>query len=196
MARPDWDTYFLRLAYLAATRATCARKHVGALIVTPDKRVAATGYNGAPAGQPSCDEIGHEMVEGHCVRTLHAESNAIDYAGRATVGCVLYATVVPCYDCAKRIVNAGINRVIYDEFYASRYGKSDFVPEFLRSAGVEVVQFESAGLSLFKQKLAEVESIELELLKQTVVEYTCGCTMSGDKALSRCAEHGAPRNHD
>lgn len=192
--RPDWDTYFLRAAYLAATRATCDRKHVGAVIVTPDHRVAATGYNGAPAGSPSCDEIGHEIVEGHCVRTLHSESNAIDYAGRTAAGCDLYITVSPCYDCAKRIVNAGINRVVYDQFYASRYGKSDAVPEFLRSAGLEVEQFSSPGLTLFKQKLIEVEQIELDLAKNTIVAYTCGCELTADVAKARCPIHQATQD--
>lgn len=194
--RPDWDTFFLRMAYLNATRATCDRKHVGALIVTPDHRVAAAGYNGAPAGMDECNVIGHELVEGHCVRTLHAESNALDYAGRLAQGCTLYVTVTPCYDCAKRIVNAGVHRVVYDEFYGSRYGKSTQVPDFLISAGVEVLQFESSGLTIFKQKLAEMENLEMEVLRQTVVEFACGCQQPGDVAPVRCAEHGAPRSHD
>lgn len=191
--RPKWDLYFMRLTYLAATRATCDRKHVGAIIASPDHRTVATGYNGSPMGMPSCDEIGHELVEGHCVRTLHAESNAIDFAGRFAMGCTLYVTVSPCYDCAKRIVNAQINRVVYDQFYASRYGKSSQVVDFLTEAGVEVVQYDSPGLVLFKKKMAEMEEIERELLRQEVIEYTCGCTETADKALAKCITHGAFR---
>lgn len=194
--RPTWDEYFLELAYLAATRATCSRKHVGAVIVTPERRVVATGYNGAPANMPSCDEVDHEMVDGHCVRSLHAESNAIDFAGRFAQGCTLYTTVTPCYDCAKRIVNAGIYRVVYDEHYESRYNKSSTVQEFLRAGGIEVVQLEIPGVRLFKEKLAEVQAARLEMARNTIVEYQCGCKTTGDKAPQRCGEHNTARAHD
>lgn len=152
--RPHWDEYYMRYAYLAATRATCPRKHVGAVIVTADKRTAATGYNGAPSGAASCEEAGCQMVDNHCVRTLHAESNAIDYAGRDAKGCTLYVTVTPCWDCAKRIVNAGIVKVVYDEHYESRYGKSMDVPDFLRSHGVEVDRVDSEQAARFKRLLS------------------------------------------
>lgn len=157
MPRPDWDTYFMRAAYLAATRATCSRKHVGALIVDPYHRIVSTGYNGAPAGMPSCDEVDHELVDGHCVRTLHAESNAIDFAGRAAMGCTIYVTVTPCYDCAKRMVNSSIVRVVWDEFYASRYGKSTQVEDFLRGAGIEIVQWGDGRMDQFKKMLKTLD---------------------------------------
>lgn len=123
MTRPDWDSYFMALADLASLRGTCDRKQVGAVLVR-DRRVIATGYNGAPAGMPSCDEVGHEMVPVNgrpsCVRTLHAESNAIDWAGREARGATIYTTAFPCYPCALRIVNAGITRVCYGEHYDSQ----------------------------------------------------------------------------
>jgi len=175
ITRPGWDTYFMRLAYLAATRATCARKHVGALIVDPYHRVVSTGYNGAPAGQPSCDEIGHEMVENHCVRTLHAESNAIDYAGRAAAGCTLYVTITPCYDCAKRIVNSGIVRVIWDEYYSSRYEKSGHVADFLRSAQLEVGQMPAGYMKPFRDMLQTIDnSAPLELVSPGIAPTPIG----------------------
>lgn len=143
----------MRVAYLAATRATCDRKHVGALIVDPYHRIVATGYNGAPSGMPSCDEVGHEINDNHCIRSLHAESNAIDFAGRMAMGCTLYVTVTPCYDCAKRIVNAGIAHVVWDEFYQSRYGKSAQVGEFLASAGIRTSQMGPDQMSGFRNFL-------------------------------------------
>lgn len=158
VARPKWDVYFMRAAYLAATRASCDRKHVGAIIVSPDHRVVATGYNGAPAGMASCDDVGHQMVENHCVRTLHAESNAIDYAGRSAQGCSLYVTVTPCWDCAKRIINAGVLRVIYDEHYESRYGKSTDVPDYLREAGIEVLRMPEGMMGSFVEMLAAIDA--------------------------------------
>jgi dCMP deaminase len=158
MARPDWDTYFMRVAYLVATRATCDRKHVGALVVDPYHRIVATGYNGAPSGMPSCDEVGHELNDNHCVRSLHAESNAIDFAGRLAMGCTIYVTVTPCYDCAKRIVNAGIARVVWDEFYAGRYGKSGQVGEFLGSAGIETSQMAPDQMLAFRSFLKTLDT--------------------------------------
>jgi len=194
--RPDWNTYFLRLAYLTATRATCDRKHVGAVIVSPEHRVVSMGYNGAAAGMDDCDTVGHELVEGHCVRTLHAESNAIDYAGRLASGCTLFTTVSPCYDCAKRIVNAQIVRVVYDEFYPSRYGKSDLVPAFLRTGGVEAGEFTSPGLELFKRHLEDMEEAEKIVAETTVVEFACGCMAAGPNVPAMCSAHNAPRVHD
>jgi dCMP deaminase len=151
--RPDWGDYYMRLAYLAATRATCPRKHVGAILAAPSHRIEATGYNGAPAGAAQCDEVGCQMIEGHCVRTLHAESNCLDFAGRYAAGCDLYVTVTPCWDCAKRIVNAGIIKVTYDEHYESRYGKSADVPTFLQDHRIKVVRFEEGRMRRFKELL-------------------------------------------
>ncbi len=74
--RPDWDSYFMKIAYAVSERSTCDRAFVGSVIVL-DKRILTTGFNGSPAGQDHCDEIGHLMVDGHCVRTIHAETNAI-----------------------------------------------------------------------------------------------------------------------
>lgn len=138
--RPSWDTYFMQMAQVVATRATCNRKHVGAVLVDPKHRIVATGYNGSPRGMPHCDDIGHELkkIDGRmsCIRTLHAESNAIDYAGRDSEGGTLYTTVIPCYDCAKRIVNAGITRVVYGEYYQSR--NTSLVETYFAEAGVSL----------------------------------------------------------
>jgi dCMP deaminase len=117
--RVDWDDYFMRIAREVATRSTCDRKHVGAVIVR-DKMILATGYNGSLRGLPHCDEVGHLMQEGHCVRTVHAEANAIVQAARngvRTDGAGIYVTASPCFACFKLIANAGIIRVVFGEFY-------------------------------------------------------------------------------
>ncbi len=196
MARPNWTEYFMRAAYLIATRATCDRKHVGAVIVSVDNRVVASGYNGSPAGQPSCDDVGHELVDGHCVRTIHAEANAIGYAGRSAQGCTLFATIIPCYDCCKQIVNVGICRVVYDAFYPSRYGKSDMVPAFFKAAGVELVQYDSVMLEAYKKKMAELDDLEANVLSTVLVEYGCGCSSPALAAMLKCPTHGAKRVHE
>ncbi len=131
--RPPWDDYFMDITLQVARRSTCDRAHVGSIIVK-DKRILTTGYNGAPAGLPHCDEIGHLMIAGHCVRTLHAEQNAIIQAalhGVSVEGSTLYVTHQPCLACAKMIINAGIRRVVY----AGHYPDENAVA-FLRDAGV------------------------------------------------------------
>ncbi len=119
--RPDWDQYFMEVARVVASRSTCDRAYVGCVIVR-ERRILTTGYNGAPAGMPHCDEVGHLMENNHCIRTLHAEQNALIQAalhGISTKGATLYVTHQPCFTCAKLIVNAGIVRVIHGCGYPS-----------------------------------------------------------------------------
>jgi len=139
----SWDRYFMNIASVVSTRATCDRKHVGAVIVSKDRTILSTGYNGAPRGLPHCDDVGHELKEmggrASCVRTVHAEANAIAQAacnGVALADSVIYTTASPCYDCMKLIINAGIKRVICNEFYESRYGVSGDMVALSASAGV------------------------------------------------------------
>jgi dCMP deaminase len=113
--RPTWDEYFIAMANLAATRSSCPRRQVGAVLVR-DNRLIATGYNGAVRGAPHCTDVGCLMVDGHCVRAVHAELNAIlqcAVTGAVSLGCTLISTAFPCVACAKAAVQAGIVRVIY-----------------------------------------------------------------------------------
>ncbi len=117
--RASWDEYFMRIAMEVSTRATCDRKHVGAVIVR-DRFILATGYNGSIPGLAHCDEAGHMMEDGHCVRTVHAEANAICQAARNGVrieGATVYVTASPCFSCFKLLANAGIGGIVYGEFY-------------------------------------------------------------------------------
>ena len=101
--RVGWEKYFINIAVEVSKRSTCDRKNVGAVIVK-NKMILSTGYNGSIRGLPHCDEIGHEMVNGHCVRTTHAEANAIVQAAKNGVkikGSEIYVTASPCYDCFK-----------------------------------------------------------------------------------------------
>jgi dCMP deaminase len=119
MSRASWDEYFMAIASEVATRATCDRKHVGAVIVR-DRCILATGYNGSVRGLEHCDDAGHMMEDGHCVRTIHAEANAIIQAARngTAIDCAgIYVTASPCWSCFKMVVNAGIARVVFGEFY-------------------------------------------------------------------------------
>ncbi len=115
----NWDDYFMRIAEVVASRATCDRKHVGAVIVR-DRTILSTGYNGSIRGLPHCDEVGHMMEDGHCVATIHAEANAIIQAAKNGVsidGGDIYITASPCWPCFKLIANAGLRRIVFGEFY-------------------------------------------------------------------------------
>ncbi len=136
--RPDWDTYFMKIAHDVAARSTCSRADVGAVLVR-EKRILTTGFNGSPAGQPHCDEVGHLMVDGHCVRTIHAEANAIIQAalhGVSSKGASVYVTHFPCLNCAKMLINAGIVRIVFDK----QYRVDENTLDFLRLAEIELVQ--------------------------------------------------------
>jgi dCMP deaminase len=117
--RIGWHEYFMNIATQAATRSTCDRKNVGAVIVR-DRTILSTGYNGSVRGMPHCDEVGHDMDSGHCVGTIHAEANAIIQAAKNGVridGAEIYTTASPCWNCFKLIANSGIARIYYGEFY-------------------------------------------------------------------------------
>lgn len=117
--RPSWDEYFLQLSDLVSTRATCLRLKVGAVLVK-DKKIISTGYNGAPKNVPDCLEVGCLIRDEHCVRTVHAEVNAVAQAashGISVQGATLYANWLPCYQCAKVLINAGMERVVYRRMY-------------------------------------------------------------------------------
>lgn len=118
--RPTSDQYLMILARTVALRGTCDRKRVGCVIVSSDGRVLSTGYNGSISGAPHCDEAGHVMVDGRCIRTVHAEANAVGIAARSgtSLSCsTAYVTTHPCVECAKLLRTAGVTRVVYDEPY-------------------------------------------------------------------------------
>lgn len=124
MPRPSFDEYFMAIARLAAARSTCPRRHVGAVVVV-DKMVVSTGYNGSLPGCPHCDDVGCELVinaqgQTSCVRTVHAETNALLQAakrGVATLGSVIYCTDSPCFACFKNIAVAGVKEIVYERPY-------------------------------------------------------------------------------
>jgi dCMP deaminase len=149
MGRPSWDAYFMEITRLVARRSTCRRRLVGAVLVK-DKRILATGYNGAPSGLPHCLDIGclreqnqipsgerHELCRG-----LHAEQNVIIQAARHGIqiqGATLYCTTMPCIICAKMIINAGILTVCYEEGYADQLSEKLFA-----DAGVQLTHWNFA----------------------------------------------------
>lgn len=128
----------MNIAREVATRSTCDRKFVGAVVVR-DRSILATGYNGSIRGLPHCDEEGHLMEDNHCVRTVHAEANAIVQAAKSGVrieGASIYVTASPCWGCFRLIANAGIVRIVFGEFY-----RDNKIFDFSQKLGIELVDF-------------------------------------------------------
>lgn len=133
--RPDWDEYFLKLAMLASERATCPRMHCGCVLVK-NRDVVATGYNGSIPGDEHCEDVGCLVVENHCVRTVHAEMNALIQAakrGHSVEGATAYVTNMPCTTCAKSLITAGIKRVVVFSDY-----HDTLATEFFAKADVKI----------------------------------------------------------
>ncbi len=145
MARPSWDEYFMSMAKLVATRATCPRKSVGAVIVK-NRRIIATGYNGSAPHMPHCDDAGCQLmtIDGResCQRTIHAECNALLQAGNKSNQAVMFVTCLPCLHCAKAIASVRMERVVYAEFYPGT--GSEFVHEYLKKSGVSLEQMHAS----------------------------------------------------
>ncbi|MFC2091545.1 cytidine/deoxycytidylate deaminase family protein [Elusimicrobiota bacterium] len=139
MTRLSWENYFMSIAAQVATRSTCDRKQIGAVIVK-NRTILSTGYNGSISGMAHCDEAGHMMENGHCVATIHAEANAIIQAARNGV-CIneshIYITASPCWNCFKLMANAGVKKIYYGEFY-----KDERIFETARQIQIELVHLE------------------------------------------------------
>ncbi len=143
--RPSWDEYFMDVTKAVAKRATCNRGMSGCVIAR-NKQILVTGYVGSPVGMPHCDEVGHQIKtmvhedghkSKHCVRTTHAEQNAICQAAKLGIsidGATLYCQMTPCFTCAKMIINSGIKRVVCEKKYHA--GKDS--EELFKKAGVEL----------------------------------------------------------
>lgn len=148
MKRISWHQYFMAQSHLLALRSTCQRLMVGATIVR-DKRIIAGGYNGSVSGSVHCIDDGCYVVDGHCVRTIHAEMNAILQCakfGVPTEGAEIYVTHFPCLNCTKAIIQSGIKTI----YYAEDYRNHSYAIELLDEAGVNVekVELEETQLTL------------------------------------------------
>lgn len=152
-ARKDWDTYFMDIAYMAATRSRCTRRQVGAVLVQ-GKRLMGTAYNGAPTGIEDCSEAGCLIVEElepiivegqqqvvrkeRCIRTIHAEQNLLLFTDRSDrEGSTVYVTDQPCWTCANMLANSGIEEIVYHRPYLK---DADRVESLMNRVGVELRQ--------------------------------------------------------
>lgn len=164
--RPSWREYFMEIVNAVSSRATCGRGRSGCVIAR-DRQILVTGYVGSPSGLPHCDEIGHQMKRlihedgtetNHCVRTVHAEQNAICQAaklGIAIDGAALYCRMTPCRVCAMLIINCGINHVVCER----KYHTGAESEELFRQAGVHLEYIHD-----------EVQAYEGDTVQDTVSE--------------------------
>jgi dCMP deaminase len=147
--RPTWDEYFMEIANTVAKRATCDRGRSGCVIAR-DRQLLVTGYVGSPIGLPHCDEVGHQMkrtvhedgsITNHCVRTVHAEQNAICQAAKLGIsldGATLYCRMTPCRTCAMMIINCGIKRVVCQKkYHAGKESEAMFAQAHIKLEFVE-----------------------------------------------------------
>lgn len=150
--RKSWDSYFMDMAYMAATRATCPRRHVGAILVN-EKKILGTAYNGSPAGTPDCYEEGCLMTETYekdgdevvkkerCTRTIHAEQNLLLFTDRIhRNGATVYVTDQPCWTCTNMLANSGIKEIVFHRPYVK---DGDQVQGLLQQKGVTIRHLEN-----------------------------------------------------
>lgn len=156
--RPSWDEYFMEIAQVVGKRSTCDRGKRGC-VITRDKQILVTGYAGSPKGLPHCDDMGHLFNETthedgsktqHCVRTTHAEQNAIAQAAKLGIAInegTLYCTVTPCFICAKLLINSGIKRIVC----AKKYQAAIESENMFRQVGIELSYFDESVEQYEKQ---------------------------------------------
>ncbi len=160
--RPSWDDYFMAVVKIVAARGNCDRLYSGAVLVK-NNRIIATGYNGAPAGLPTCDKVGHLLEDGHCVRTVHGEHNALlqtaRISGPTADGATLYTKYSPCIHCAKYIVAAGVHRIVMGKVY-----RNPQAMDMLKEAGITVTvykedqEWQKELLAIFAEEIPEREN--------------------------------------
>jgi len=160
--RPSWDEYFLKLAMLVSERATCPRMHCGCVLVR-DKRILSTGYNGSIPGDEHCEDVGCYVVDNHCIRTIHAEVNAIlqcSSQGIATEGATAFVTNMPCTNCAKSLIAAKIKEVVVFSDYHDTLAE-----EFFERAGVKLRRIEMPETTIYYDLKSFTSAKKLEKAK-------------------------------
>lgn len=137
--RTSWNEYFISITKTVATRSTCDRAFVGCVLVNKDNRIVSTGYNGSVSGSLHCSEAGHKMRDGHCIRTIHAEMNALLYCAREGISVknsTCYVTHFPCLNCTKALIQAGISKI----YYLEGYRIDDYAIELLKENNIDYIQ--------------------------------------------------------
>ncbi|MEK7503735.1 MAG: deaminase [Patescibacteria group bacterium] len=136
--RPSWDEFWFTLALFYSTRGTCDRLKAACLLVDKNNRLVGAGYNGSLPGHPHCDEVGHLMVEGHCLRTLHAEVNAIMHSMDDLDGATAYVLGTPCIDCVKKLLSKNVKKILFTRDYDNKDKGGEYIFELAKTSGTEM----------------------------------------------------------
>ncbi len=155
--RPTWDEFWFTLALFYSTRGTCDRLRAACLLVDKNKRLIGAGYNGSLPGQPHCDEVGHLMVEGHCLRTLHAEVNAIMHSVGDLEGATAYILGTPCIDCVKKLLAKKVKTILFTRDYDNKARGGEYIFELARQQGAEIRRVDIDFTKVLKKKFAILE---------------------------------------
>lgn len=140
--RPTWNEFWFTIALFYSTRGTCDRLKAACLLVDRDNRLVGAGYNGSLPGDPHCDEIGHLVVDGHCLRTLHAEVNAILHSTGDLTGATAYVLGTPCIDCVKKLLSKKIKKILFTRDYDNRARGGQYIFELAKNQGTEIKKIE------------------------------------------------------
>lgn len=151
--RPTWDEFWFTIALFYSTRGTCDRLRAACLLVDKNKRLIGAGYNGSLPGDPHCDEVGHLMVDGHCIRTLHAEVNAIMHSVGNMEGATAYVLGTPCIDCVKKLLAKKVKRILFTREYDNQARGGQYIFELAKGQGAEVRQVNIDFSEVLRKKL-------------------------------------------
>ncbi|MBI2450616.1 MAG: CMP deaminase [Candidatus Nealsonbacteria bacterium] len=136
--RPSWDEFWFTLALFYSTRGTCDRLKAACLLIDKNNRLVGAGYNGSLPGHPHCDEAGHLMVDGHCLRTLHAEVNAIMHSVGDLEGATAYVLGTPCIDCVKKLLAKKVKKIFFTRDYDNQARGGEYIFDLAKTSGAEM----------------------------------------------------------
>ncbi|MBI2041713.1 MAG: dUTP diphosphatase [Candidatus Nealsonbacteria bacterium] len=164
--RPSWEEFWFNLALFYSTRGTCDRLKAACLLVDKNNRLIGAGYNGSLPGHPHCDEVGHLMVDGHCLRTLHAEVNAIMHSVGDLEGATAYVLGTPCIDCVKKLLAKKIGKIVFTRDYDNKSRGGEYIFELAKLSGVEIYKSEIDFENVFQKNIGILKNPGGALFKE------------------------------
>ena len=164
--RPSWEEFWFTLALFYSTRGTCDRLKAACLLVDKNNRLIGAGYNGSLPGHPHCDEAGHLMVDGHCLRTLHAEVNAIMHSVGDSEGATAYVLGTPCIDCVKKLLAKKVKKIVFTRDYDNKSRGGEYIFELAKISGVEIYKSDINFESVFQKNIGILKNPGGALFKE------------------------------
>ena len=177
-SRPSWDEFWFTLALFYSTRGTCDRLKAACLLIDKNNRLVGAGYNGSLSGHPHCDEVGHLMVDGHCLRTLHAEVNAIIHSVGDLEGATAYILGTPCIDCVKKLLAKKVKKIIFTKDYDNKARGGEHIFELAKLSGAEISRTEIDFTNLLLKNASILKNPGGALFKGAVPEAVLTSTKS------------------